>query len=254
MTTVPDNHFAGCAKVSGSISFDDKVTKIGHSAFWKYFALTGPLILPVSLSSIGDSAFHGCSGLTGTLDIPAGVVTIPEYAFAACHGLTGLRSRTRGELTIKSKAFFNCYGLRFITIPSSAAIVASDAFEGCIKLVRVTLPRRLTSERDYAQLCEHKMRASHEEKRQVSDRRDKRGRILSYCDVMVTVPVCQDHVDIIFSKKCGPYYSLSLMACTPYRTVPSHAVTVCLAQCTLSSRPHSWFGQSVTCMTATTGN
>ena len=205
VTMVPDNYFAGCAKVSGCINFDDNVARIGRNAFYNCFDITGPLILPVSLNCIGDSAFCGCLGLTGTLDIPAGVESIPEHAFEGCRGLTGLRFRTRRQLIIRSKAFLNCCGLKFIIFPSSAApVIVSDAFKGCNNLVRVTLPRRLTSARDYAALRANKMQTSFDLKGCVPVR-DKRGHIISYREkIVAAVGVCQDRPDFIFSEKCAP--------------------------------------------------
>ena len=125
----------------------EKVTRIGHEAFYECISLTS-ITIPDSVTYIGFCAFFGCSSLT-SINIPDSVTSIGAAAFYDCSNLTSV---TIGDsvTSIGNYAFYNCSNLTSVTIPDSVTSIGEWAFAGCSSLKSITIPDSVTSIGNYA--------------------------------------------------------------------------------------------------------
>lgn len=148
VTTISDNAFQSCSKITGSITIPSSVTSIGNNSFYGCTGVTDFLVstgnttyassdgvlfnkalttlvkyppgktgsysIPSSVTTIGNYAFYNCTKLTGDLIIPNTVTTIKEGAFSSCSGLNGLLTIGTGVSSIESNAFTNCTNIKVI--------------------------------------------------------------------------------------------------------------------------------------------
>ncbi len=126
VTEVPENEFAFC-----------KMTKI---------------VLPEGVTKIGNNAFDACSNLV-TLMIGTGKENIVDLtkvnevgasAFSGCEAITAVKfadyADSKPELKLGTRAFASCKSLEEIKIPiKAAANLGANAFEQCVRLVKVGL-------------------------------------------------------------------------------------------------------------------
>ena len=170
---IPREAFSGRNRISFThFEFPEKVTKIGHAAFYCtmlsgalvipndvveidgaafYGTMISSLELPHNLKKIGDIAFHSCSSLSGTLSLPESLEYIGEHAFEGCQLLTG-------TLTIPSKikeigygCFRQCGFSGDLIIPEGVIKIGDVAFQHCYNLNgRLSLPESLKEIGSYA--------------------------------------------------------------------------------------------------------
>ena len=91
------------------VTFGDKVTIIGNSAFWGCNSLDS-IALPNSISIIGSYAFSNCTSLT-QIDIPSTTIEIGENAFYGCSTLNSvnfIESDSTLTLLGKESIFKDC--------------------------------------------------------------------------------------------------------------------------------------------------
>ena len=132
ITSIEDEAFSGCIKLTGSLTIPNSVTSIGTSAFRGCSGFTGSLTIPNSVKSIEEWTFGGCKGLTGDLIIPNSVTSIGTSAFQGCSGFTGSLTLSNSLKTIGDGAFYECCGLTgTLTIPNSVTSIGPSAFSGC---------------------------------------------------------------------------------------------------------------------------
>lgn len=81
VTAIAGSAFFARTDITGPIVLPDTITSIGQRAFYGCTRLTGALVLPDSLISIGDRAFYGCSGLSGSVVVPASVLSMGSSVF-----------------------------------------------------------------------------------------------------------------------------------------------------------------------------
>ncbi|MCI8364332.1 MAG: leucine-rich repeat protein [Eubacterium sp.] len=126
VTEVPENEFAFCKMEK--IVLPDGVTKIGNNAFGACSNLvtliigTGEenIVDLTKINEVGASAFSGCAAITA--------VKFADY------------DASRTELKLGTRAFASCKSLEEIKIPiKTAANLGANAFEQCVKLVKVGL-------------------------------------------------------------------------------------------------------------------
>ena len=125
----------------GVITFDNKVTSIGYSAFEYCSSLTS-VTIPDSVTSIGNYAFYSCSSLT-SVTIPNSVTSIGSWAFCNCSSLTSV-TIPDSVTSIGDYAFSGCSSLESVTIPDSVTSIGDSAFFSC-SLTSVTIPDSVTT-------------------------------------------------------------------------------------------------------------
>lgn len=172
LTTIEDQAFYWCDKLTGSLTIPNSVTYIGANAFRDCTGFDGELILSNSLKTIEEKAFYGCT-FTGTLVIPDKVEKIGDQAFYICKGISkvemGNSVKYLGERAFEScdnltevtlsesltsigdYAFQFCHALKApIIIPNSVTHIGTHAFSSCEKLQGLILGENVTEIKDYA--------------------------------------------------------------------------------------------------------
>ena len=174
--TLADQAFADCTQIS-TITLANGLVSIGKFAFKNCFALT-ELTIPSSVTEIREKAFYGCSSLT-EITIPDDVTSLKGGLFYECTALEKITvpfiglSNSNGralnfyfnsqsvpasvsEVTITnatalaSEAFDGCSNLRKITLDCNLETIGQYAFRGCSSLEELTLPSTLTRIGDQA--------------------------------------------------------------------------------------------------------
>lgn len=159
VTTIEHRAFRGCSGLV-SATIPAGVATIESGTFEGCSGLT-KVTIPSSVTTVESGAFRGCSGLT-SVTIPSSVTTIRDGAFSGCsrlerievesgnlryHDESGVLFGTvRDPMSGKEvKALICCPAGRAgeYKIPDDVEEVALDAFSGCSKLTKVSLPRRI---------------------------------------------------------------------------------------------------------------
>ncbi len=145
ITSVGDNAFSGCAKLS-KLTIGNSVSKIGNSAFAGCTAL-GSLVLPNTVTSIGISAFKDCAGLK-ELALPAcldSVVSIENPVFEGCTGIETVTFTGSGDWCSYGTSYVHTpwqlsrSNLTEVTVSEGVTSVDDNAFNGCAKLSKLTI-------------------------------------------------------------------------------------------------------------------
>ena len=154
VTSIGDQTFEGCIKLS-SVNFGSNLTSIELHAFNGCKNLT-EVVLPNSVTYIGNHAFHGCSKLKNVY-IPAGVTYIGDNAFIYCTSLTDINvnpynnyySSNDGNLFNKYQNTLIQYALgktsKDYIVPNGVTKINDYAFDNCITLTTITIPKSLTT-------------------------------------------------------------------------------------------------------------
>lgn len=126
---IPGGAFS-CSLIT-TISFPEKVTRIGSGAFLGCSMLTGALIIPDDVTEIEEGTFSGCSNLT-SLSLPPGLEVIAKNAFYNCSSLSGTLELPSSLKTIGNNAFQNCSGFTGrLVLPEGLTYLGPEAFRGC---------------------------------------------------------------------------------------------------------------------------
>lgn len=139
---------ASLSTLFGHIFYGDVNSSAFYGVYQEYIAQISvnglKSYIPLSLKSVtitGGKLFYGafmnCKSLE-TVVLPDHLEEIPENAFYCC---TSLRSiKWPSDLySIKRNAFYYCT-FEEITVPDSVGFIERGAFEGCNKLIEITLP------------------------------------------------------------------------------------------------------------------
>ncbi len=153
VTSIGNNAFQYCAGLTNLI-MPDTVTNIGEGAFYQCAKLAIPA-LSTNLVSIGRWAFQQCNGLT-TVNLPEGLTDIGTAAFAESTKLTAITvsplnpvySSADGALFDKSQTTliqFPAGRNGSYTISNGVTRIGDYAFDGCNKLIGVSIPAGVTN-------------------------------------------------------------------------------------------------------------
>jgi len=116
---------------------DDRITKIGDSAFREFTELTR-IVFPKRLKIISRDAFRGCSSLREIV-LPESTEIIRYGAFASC-GMLQQISLPDGLKSIENGSFSDCNSLERVHLPDSVKNIGSCAFYSCEKLIDINIP------------------------------------------------------------------------------------------------------------------
>ena len=181
VTSLGNYAFIGCKNLQ-KVNLANGITTIGLSAFADCSKMT-EITLGNSVMQLGSGLFLGCNALiniytndanttyssingvlfkkdqltliqyplgrTGVYEIPLQVKTIETNAFSNCAGLQ-LVIIPQSISTVLASAFANCTGLKSVSIGHADSIstalvnITSNAFNGCIKLSKLTLNKSFT--------------------------------------------------------------------------------------------------------------
>lgn len=139
-TRIPD---AMMRRVSGVevVNIPEGITVIGEHAF-KRCADLKTIHLPNTLKEIEEAAFYGCEELHH-IDLPESLISIANAAFE----YSGLQSiNWPGSVkTVPIKCFSGCNGLTKAVIEEGTTTIREFAFDGCVNLQHIYLPRSLAT-------------------------------------------------------------------------------------------------------------
>ena len=157
VTSIGASAFSGCSGLT-SITIPDSITSIGYYVFDGCSSLKS-INIPDSVTSIGNFAFSGCSSLK-SINIPDSVTSIENYAFSGCSSLTSITISDSvtsiSYMAFNGTAYYNNpdnwengtlhIGKHLIKLSEDATsyvyrggTIASDAFDGCYKLKKLTI-------------------------------------------------------------------------------------------------------------------
>lgn len=103
--------------------------------------LTGPAVIPVTVTHIAQYAFLGRHGVT-TVVLPDRITRIDSKVFIGCSSLKTIIF-PKGIDVIESDMFAGCWELSQVKIPDSVIRIEENAFQGLPKLSAVKLPKSL---------------------------------------------------------------------------------------------------------------
>ena len=133
LSSIGNNLFYGCKKLSDITLPTTSLTNIGTQAFQDCFSLK-EFSIPQSVSTLGNKIFQGCSGLTKiTIN-----KTYPNLAYAL-YGFdnTGLEVDFSFNGNIPNGALYNKSGITQVTIRNTIKSIDKSVFEGCNGLTAI---------------------------------------------------------------------------------------------------------------------
>lgn len=189
-TSIEDNAFNGCGTIT-SIIVNDGVSKIGQNAFKDCKSLSSITFeTDNQILVIDNDAFSGCSSIVSTyintIKDWCNIVFVNQNSNPLyCGGdlfigsekkqLTELNTRDLSITEIKSyafynyiplekvsllniatvgeKAFYNCKNLETINDTMSLTTIGKNAFEGCLKITKIFLPKATAIEESVLKGC-----------------------------------------------------------------------------------------------------
>lgn len=131
--TIPNTCFMSCWGLDGVLTLPEGLIDIEYGAFWNC-RLSGPLMIPSTVSSIDKYAFEGCN--FSFVAFPDQMTSIGGRAFWG-NPLSGKVKIPNGIEVIPQGAFAYSSSLEELIIPSSVSRICSNAFDGCVGLTSI---------------------------------------------------------------------------------------------------------------------
>ena len=149
LTAIGMHAFKNCVKLI-SVTIPDGVKNIEEGAFSGCDALTS-VILGDNVAHIGNYAFELCANLVN-ITIPDSLTTVGKDAFYGCHNLT----EKVGSITYIGNIVISVDNSALVELREGTQVIAAEAFLGCIKLRKVTMPDSVIGISSAAfQICEN---------------------------------------------------------------------------------------------------
>ncbi len=149
MTSLGNAAFSCCDKLK-SVVVGKGIQVLPTGVFGACVSLTS-VTLPETLKSIDFSAFLECAALTA-IKIPASVTTIHERAFDKCYNLSAFTVAPGSCFKAIDGILYDSTGTQLLScpqgktasvVPEGVTSLTDGAFNGCIKLTSVKLPKSL---------------------------------------------------------------------------------------------------------------
>lgn len=131
-----------------SVSFGDKLEKIGDGAFNNCSSLSGELLLPESLLEVGNSCFYGCS-FSGRLLLPENLETIKDYAFGNCGSFNGDLEMPENLNAVPNGAFTSTRFSGSLNL-NNVVSIGESCFSSCNFKGELDIPEGVTEIEMYA--------------------------------------------------------------------------------------------------------
>lgn len=150
LITIGERAFLGCGRTQSglnlglhTVTLGDNVTTIGAGAFSSCVNLSS-IRLSNALTSIQPYTFSTCNSLREVI-IPNSVTTLSSTAFLGCVELNSV-TLSNSMATIEDNTFKNLGSLQTVEMQNSnIVLIGTNAFENCVGLTKVVLPRNLTA-------------------------------------------------------------------------------------------------------------
>ena len=128
-----------------SLTIGERVTRIPDYAFIDCTGLTGPLVIPDSVTYIGEEAFAWCSGIT-EITIGKSVDDVGAWAFSGCSSMTTFNYNAENCTSFSPGnywAFNSCSSFTTLNIGENVKSIPPRAFQLC-NFTEVTIPDSVT--------------------------------------------------------------------------------------------------------------
>ena len=135
ITTLGNNAFAGCDRVTG-VFLPESLERIGQNAFTGCRALRS-VTVPEGVTELGNNAFSSCTALA-QISLPGSLRTIGLGAFYKCDALTAF-AIPEGVTTLGDKVFSECAALETVSLPASLEQIGELVFNMCGRLTAITV-------------------------------------------------------------------------------------------------------------------
>lgn len=153
VSTIAKDLFSGCTTLRTFTTSNNSIVTIADGAFENCYNLNS-VTIPDNLETIGISAFANCRNLT-PLILPDSAVNIGAHAFSGCAKLESVRI-SDSVTQLNEGVFYNCTSLKRIytdkadttsvfKLPSGIVHIGKNAFNGCIALTEITVPKTVTT-------------------------------------------------------------------------------------------------------------
>ncbi len=123
-----------------SVKIGAGVTVIGEDAFRSCTQLVSVDFTGATIVVIPAYAFDGCTALE-TLTLSDSITTIEECAFRDCKKLGAVNLKNVSTLGLRA---FQYSGITELTAGNNLTVIPNDAFSGCARLARVSIPGAVT--------------------------------------------------------------------------------------------------------------
>lgn len=133
---IPYRAFYGCKSLK-SIELNASINSIGEAAFCESGLQS--IVIPSSVVSIGRQAFANSKLVE--IKLHDGTDTIPPKCFMGCSELQKISFSSK---VIEYSAFENCISLKEINLPKSLTTIGGRAFYGCKNLKEIAIPSSVT--------------------------------------------------------------------------------------------------------------
>lgn len=140
--TIYDYAFNTCRDLK-SVTFNDKLQKIGQCAFRNCSSLTS-VSFPRNLRELGHSSFEACTGLR-EVTFTGHTLTNTYQAFEYCNSLEKATFTDPQLTAIPDRIFEDAPALTTVVMPESVTAIGESAFDNCTSLEELTLPAAVTT-------------------------------------------------------------------------------------------------------------
>lgn len=143
ITSIGQYAFGQCANMKGMLTLPEGLKSIAMYAFWKT-SFQGELTIPKQIQVLDMYSFHSTSFSSIKFAEDSELIKIGQGAFADCLRVSEPIVLPEGLITIENTALGECSILPSVIIPSTVAVIGSEAFRGCSGLTSMrcdaTLP------------------------------------------------------------------------------------------------------------------
>ena len=143
-TSSSDYVFYNCPVLT-TLNIGENVTRIPDYAFYDCEHITGPLVIPDSVTYIGEQAFAWCSGFT-EITIGKSVDDVGAWAFSGCSSMTTFNYNAENCTSFSPGnywAFNACSSFTTLNIGENVKSIPPRAFQLC-NFTEVTIPDSVT--------------------------------------------------------------------------------------------------------------